>query len=74
MDSESCTDAIQNQDEMGIDCGGTCPESCGTGRSNIFIIQGVKNDTPLRIPFTSTHYSYLTGDTLRNIARRNKRV
>ena len=29
MDSESCTDAIQNQDEMGIDCGGTCPESCG---------------------------------------------
>ena len=30
MDSESCTDAIQNQDEMGIDCGGTCPESCGT--------------------------------------------
>ena len=26
---ETCTDAIQNQDEMGIDCGGTCPESCG---------------------------------------------
>ena len=42
MNSETCTDAIQNQDEMGIDCGGTCPESCGTGRSNIFIIQGVK--------------------------------
>ena len=43
MDSESCTDAIQNQDEMGIDCGGTCPESCGTGRSNIFTTQDVKN-------------------------------
>ena len=73
MDSESCTDAIQNQDEMGIDCGGSCPESCGTTFKYLYYAGCKKNDT-LRIPFTSTHYSYLTGDTLRNIARRNKRV
>ena len=30
MDSETCIDGIQNQDEMGIDCGGICRESCGT--------------------------------------------
>lgn len=25
----SCTDGQQNQDEIGIDCGGSCPNECG---------------------------------------------
>jgi hypothetical protein len=27
----SCTDAVRNQDETGVDCGGACPD-CGTGQ------------------------------------------
>jgi len=26
---ETCKDGIKNQDEVGIDCGGSCPELCG---------------------------------------------
>ncbi len=29
----SCSDGIQNGDEQGIDCGGSCPNSCGGGQS-----------------------------------------
>ena len=67
MDSESCTDAIQNQDEMGIDCGGTCPESCGMKLRYLYRTICKKNDT-LSISFTSIHYLYSTGDILTNIA------
>lgn len=30
---ESCFDGIQNQDELGVDCGGTCSASCATQRA-----------------------------------------
>ena len=29
MKLETCNDGIQNQDEAGTDCGGSCPNGCG---------------------------------------------
>ena len=42
MDLETCTDAIQNQDELGIDCGGTCPESCGRKMKYLYHTRCIK--------------------------------
>ena len=29
----TCSDGIQDGDETGVDCGGTCPRACGTGQA-----------------------------------------
>jgi hypothetical protein len=35
----TCSDNIQNQDELGIDCGGQCPKRCGVGELSGKIVQ-----------------------------------
>ena len=66
MDSETCIDGIQNQDEMGIDCGGICRESCGTMFKYLYHTRQKKYT--LSTSFTSKQYLYSAGDILTRIA------
>ncbi len=40
---DSCTDGVRNQDETGIDCGGSCPAACGSSPSFASCSDGVRN-------------------------------